>query len=60
MLGFGDIPYSVNQVMNLDVDISKLKKDTGFHPEITFEEGIQRTIQWCREHPQIMNTGYGE
>lgn len=46
---FGKIPYSKNQVMYLCADISKLEKDTGFKPEISFEEGIQRTIKWYRE-----------
>lgn len=59
-LGFGDIPYSKRQVMNLEVDITKIMQATGFSPEVTFDEGIQETIRWCREHPHIENTGYGE
>lgn len=58
-LGFGAIPYSKKQVMNLNVDITKLINETGFQAESTFTSGIQRTIQWCREHPQIVNIGYG-
>ncbi len=42
---FGGIPYLQNQVMRLVADISKLTKDTGFIPEITFEEGIKRTVE---------------
>ena len=37
------------QVMFLQADISKLKKDTGFSPAVPFEEGIRRTAQWYRE-----------
>lgn len=59
-LEFGKIPYAENQVMDLDVDISKLTKDTYFQPETSFEEGIRKTIQWCMEHPQVEITGYGE
>lgn len=48
-LKLGSIPYSKNQVTNLEVDISKLKKDTGFYPEIEFEVGIRKTINWYKE-----------
>lgn len=48
-LKLGVIPYSEKQVMNLRVDISKLKEDTGFYPEYTFEKGIEKTIKWCKE-----------
>ena len=58
-LGFGERPYSERQVMNLSVSIDKLVKDTGFQPEVKFTAGIRQTIQWCREHPQIEQTGYG-
>ena len=47
---FGDIPYSKKQVMYLCADITSLKKDTGFKPEISFEEGIRRTIKWYKEN----------
>ena len=47
-VGFGDIPYGEKQVMHLCADISELQKDTGFEPEYSFEEGIKRTVEWCR------------
>ena len=40
-LGIGAIPYQRNQVMYLCADISELRKDTGWSPEVTFEEGIR-------------------
>ncbi len=43
-LGIGDLPYSEKQVMFLGADIRELTADTGFVPEICFEEGIRRTI----------------
>ncbi len=46
---FGKIPYNDTQVMHLCADISNLSKDTGFSPEVSFEEGILRTIAWFRE-----------
>lgn len=46
-LGFGEVPYSDKQVMHLCADISALRADTGFEPEVEFEEGIRRTIKYC-------------
>ncbi len=51
-LGIGEIPYSERQVMYLQGDISDLVRDTGFQPQVLFEEGIRRTIDW------IKNGGY--
>ena len=48
-LNLGVIPYSDKQVMNLNVNIDKLKKDTGFVPETSFEKGIEKTINWFKE-----------
>ncbi|BBK75640.1 NAD-dependent epimerase/dehydratase family protein [Clostridium butyricum] len=45
---FGKIPYSENQVMYLCADLLELTKDTGFIPMIDFEEGIQKTIEFCK------------
>ncbi len=52
-LGVGEIPYRNNQVMELNVDVSSLVRDTGFIPEYDFKTGIRETIQWCRENKQI-------
>lgn len=48
-LKLGAIPYANNQVMNLKADIGSLKKDTGFYPKYTFEQGIKETIKWYKE-----------
>ena len=47
---FGAVEYSKKQVMHLCADITDLKQDTGFEPEISFEEGIKRTIKWYKEY----------
>lgn len=47
-LGIGDLPYNEGQVMYLCADISELTEDTGFKPQLTFEDGIKRTAQWMR------------
>lgn len=45
---FGELPYLSNQINYLCADISELTKDTGFQPKVSFEEGIKKTINWCK------------
>ncbi len=47
-IGIGELPYRENQVMYLCADISELTEDTGFMPEVSFEDGIKETIKWCK------------
>ncbi|SDB60225.1 NAD(P)-dependent oxidoreductase [Butyrivibrio sp. INlla16] len=47
-LGIGKRPYSENQIMHLEADISKICKDTGFEPEISIQEGIKKTVEWYK------------
>jgi nucleoside-diphosphate-sugar epimerase len=49
----GAVPYANKQVMHLQADINELRKDTGFEPKISFEEGITRTIEWERENRYV-------
>lgn len=49
-IGIGDLPYNKGQVMYLCADISDLKRDTGFEPDLSFEEGIKRTADWIRDN----------
>lgn len=44
----GTLPYGDKQVMYLCADITELQEDTGFEPQIGFDEGIQRTIEWVK------------
>lgn len=48
-VGIGALPYAQNQVMYLCADIASLTKDTGFVPQVPFEEGIKRTVEWCKK-----------
>lgn len=48
-LGIGEIPYGENQVMYLCADIQELVEDTGFAPEVPFEQGIENTIEWIKK-----------
>ncbi len=47
-LDFGAVAYGPQQIMYLCADIEKLTEDTGFIPEVNFEDGIRETIGWMR------------
>ncbi len=48
-LGFGEVPYRTDQVMHLQADISRLRRDTGWQPETSLEDGIRQTVAWYTE-----------
>lgn len=48
-LGIGDLPYKTDKIDNAVVNIDKLTRDTGFMPQVSFEEGIKRTIDYFIE-----------
>lgn len=45
----GKIPYTDTQIMHLEADISKLQKDTGWEPQVEFEDGIERVIEFYKK-----------
>lgn len=47
-MGLGKIPYTDTQIMHLEADISKLQVDTGWKPEVEFEDGIEKVIEFYR------------
>jgi dTDP-D-glucose 4,6-dehydratase len=51
-LGIGDIPYRPDQVMHLEADISRLQQATGWSPQFTLAEGLQRTVAWYKAQPK--------
>lgn len=48
-LGIGDKPELSDKAFSSCVNIYELVKDTGFEPEVSFEEGIRKTIEYYRE-----------
>lgn len=48
-LGIGDVPYKNNLLPSSCVDMTSLKKDTGFVPQVPFEAGIRTVIERIRE-----------
>lgn len=49
-LGFGEVPYRRDQVMHLEADISRLRKATGWMPQVERQEGIRKTVEWYRNY----------
>lgn len=47
-LGIGDIPSLSDKAFSSCVNIYDLVKDTGFEPQVDFEEGIIKTIEYYR------------
>ncbi|GEM_PF-108620 len=45
-LGFGKITSNVVCLPKDTFDVTTLNRDTGFEPEVTFEDGIERTAKW--------------
>lgn len=45
-LGFGDLPRSRHGPKRLQADISRLRMATGWRPSTSWEEGLEKTIQW--------------
>jgi len=48
-MGIGELPYKTTKIDNSVVDISLLKKHTGYEPNVSFEEGIKNTIEYFRK-----------
>lgn len=45
----GKIPYSATEVMHLEADSSKLRADTGWKPQMSFETGIENVIEFYKD-----------
>lgn len=48
-LSFGKIKSNVISLPLSVFDGASLKRDTGFVPEISFEEGVRSTVRWIIE-----------
>ena len=41
--------YNIMKQRNWDVDVTKAKKDFGFNPRISLEEGVKRAVEWYKK-----------
>jgi UDP-glucose 4-epimerase len=47
---YGAVSYRPDQVMHLQADITRLAQVCGWHPEVSLEEGLRRTVEWYRQN----------
>jgi len=38
--------------MRYAIDATKLSTELGWKPSVTFEEGLEKTVQWYLDHPE--------
>lgn len=46
---FGDIPYTGINLPLSDFDCSRTEQDTGFRAEVSFSEGVKKTMEWLKQ-----------
>ncbi|MBZ9686400.1 NAD(P)-dependent oxidoreductase [Clostridium estertheticum] len=49
-LNFGEIPYQGALLKYTEFDTTKLHNEFGFETEVTFEQGIEKTVQWIQNN----------
>lgn len=49
-IDFGAIPYRSDQVMHLQANVKRLEKMVGWQPAVSLEDGIEKTIEWCKSY----------
>lgn len=54
-LGLGELEFQGLELTKEMLDISSLTRDTEFKPEITFEAGIRRMLEWIKEEDKAEN-----
>lgn len=45
---FGDVPFTGVNMPIEEFDCSLTEKDTGFKAQVTFEDGVRRTMEWLK------------
>lgn len=48
-LGLEELPFNGVSISYQEFDIHAVENDTGFVPNVSFPEGIQKTIKWIKE-----------
>ena len=55
-IGLGEIPFNGVSLSYKEFNVEAVKNDTGYVPETSFSEGIQKTIEWIKEDMKDNNT----
>ncbi|PYG87794.1 nucleoside-diphosphate-sugar epimerase [Ruminiclostridium sufflavum DSM 19573] len=48
-LYFGELPFNGISLKEEDFDCGKLVEDTGYKPQVSFEDGICMTVEWLKQ-----------
>ena len=40
--------YNIMKQRNWNVDVSKAKKDFGFNPQVSLQQGIKKAVEWYK------------
>ncbi len=51
---FGALPYRPGETWHFYCSNEKAKKLLGYEPKVDLREGLRRTIEWYRQHPEIL------
>jgi len=54
-IGFGEVPYRLDQTMHLQADISRLNQATGWLPGVNLYDGLRRTVEWFQKNKEEYN-----
>ena len=46
---FGDVPFTGTNLPLEKFDCSQTERDTGFRAQVSFGEGVRRTMEWLKE-----------
>ena len=49
-VGLGEMPYRPDQVMHLQADISRLRQVVRWSPQVSPDDGLERTVTWFKEN----------
>ena len=51
ILGFGELPYRENEIMESKSNIKKIKEEVEWQPQVALKEGLLKVIDWYKSHP---------
>ncbi|WP_022854419.1 NAD-dependent epimerase/dehydratase family protein [Thermodesulfatator atlanticus] len=52
-LHFGALPYRENEIMESRANLEMIKRDIGWFPKVSLEEGLLRTIRWYKNREKV-------
>lgn len=52
-LGIGEVPYSSDIIPSSCIDLTDIRRDTGFEPKVDFEQGITKVINRIKTDMEI-------